>query len=95
MKPNTRIVMRALIAQIRETLPFGLPAAETCNGFCDGCSQKLLAYLDSELGAWEQRLDAGEQPTLGDLSRLASTGKKIYAVLKRNGLLAQDRMPAR
>ncbi|MBK5940947.1 hypothetical protein [Halochromatium roseum] len=87
MKPDTRTAMYALIAQVRETLPFDAPATQACNGDCQGCSLKLLDYLDGELCGWEQRLVAGETPNLGDLSRLAKTSRKVYAVLQKNGLL--------
>lgn len=87
MKPDTRTAMHALIAQVRETLPFGAPATQVCSGECQVCSLKLLDYLDGELCAWEQRLETGEQPTLGDLSRLAKTGGKVYAALQKSGLV--------
>jgi hypothetical protein len=88
VKPDTRTAMRGLIAEVRAAMPFGLPEAERCTGACDGCSQKLLDYLEGELLAWEQRLAGGTKPTLADLSRLAKTSKQIYAVLQRNGLVA-------
>jgi len=88
MKPDTVTAMRDLIAQVREALPFDLPEAQACSGPCDGCSMKLLAYLEAELEAWEQRLDNGERPNFGDLSRLARTGRKVHAVLSRNGLIS-------
>lgn len=95
MKPDTRTAMRGLIVEIRAAMPFGLPGAERCTGACDGCSQKLLDYLEGELLAWEQRLAEGTKPTLGELSRLAKTSKKIYAVLQRNGLVAAGDSGAR
>ena len=88
MKPDTGTAMRLLIAQVRQAIPFDAPAAQVCTGTCDGCSMKLLGFLATELQAWECRLDAGEQPTLGDLSRLARTSRKVYTVLERNGLVA-------
>ncbi|MEA3643546.1 MAG: hypothetical protein VBE63_26985 [Lamprobacter sp.] len=88
MKPDTRTAMHALIAQVRETLPFDAPAAQVCGGDCQGCSLKLLDYLNGELCGWEQRLEAGETPNFGDLSRLAETSRKVYAALQKNGLLA-------
>ncbi len=83
MKPDTRTAMRELIAQVREAVPFDAPEAQLCTGPCDGCSVKLLAFLESELEDWETRLDGGERPGLKDLSRLA----KVYAVLERNALV--------
>jgi hypothetical protein len=88
MKPDTVTAMRQLIARVREALPFDLPEAQTCSGPCDGCSMKLLAFLEGELDAWERRLDDGERPSFGDISRLARTSAKIHAVLMRNGLVA-------
>lgn len=87
MKPDTRTAMRELIAQVREAVPFDAPEAQLCTGPCDGCSVKLLAFLESELEDWETRLDGGERPGLKDLSRLAKTSRKVYAVLERNALV--------
>lgn len=88
MKPDVATAMRQMISQIRGTLPFDAPEAQICQGPCDGCSMKLLNYLDDELMAWEQRLDQGERPGLADLSRLAKTSRRIYRVLEQNGLIA-------
>ena len=79
--------MRQLIAEVRHTLPFDLPEARVCEGPCEGCSMKLLDYLEGELDDWEQRLNAGEKPGLAELSRLAKTSQRIYGVLEKNGLL--------
>lgn len=79
--------MRTLIGQIRAAIPFDLPEAAVCRDSCDGCSMKLLEFMESELESWERRLDHGEQPNFGDLARLAGTGRKIYTILERNGLL--------
>jgi hypothetical protein len=87
-KPDTRTAMRQLIAEVRDALPFAAPASQVCSGDCDGCSVKLLEYLDGELCGWQQRLDVGETPSLGDLARLAKTSRKVHAVLARNGLVA-------
>jgi hypothetical protein len=87
MKPDTPTAMRILIGQIRDTIPFDSPRAPICTGTCEGCSMKLLEFLDSELTGWERRLDTGERPGLGDLSRLAGTARKIHTVLARNGLV--------
>ncbi len=88
MKPDTRTAMRRLIGQIREAMPFDLPEARVCEGPCDGCSMKLLDYLESDLEGWERRLDEGETPNLGDLAQLARTGRKIHRVMVANGLVA-------
>ena len=68
-------------------MPFDLPEANLCSGKCNGCSQKLLDYLDSELENWEYRLKDGHLPDFGDINRIAKTSKKIYRVLQHNGLV--------
>jgi hypothetical protein len=89
-KPDTQTAMRQLIDQIRATLPFDLRDEERCGDSCQGCSSKLLIYLESELDGWEAKLAQGVVPGFADLSRLAGQGKKIAAVLQRNGLLTKD-----
>jgi hypothetical protein len=89
-KPDTRTAMRRLLAEIRDTIPFGAPQTQVCGDECNACSLKLLEYLDGELCAWEARLDAGETPNLGDVSRLAKTGRKVFAALEKNGLIAKS-----
>lgn len=83
--------MRLLIAQVRAAIPFDAPQTQVCTGTCDGCSAKLLNFLDTELQDWEGRMDAGERPNLGDVSHLARTSRKVYAVLERNGLVVPVR----
>jgi len=78
--------MRQLIDQIRGALPFDLPEARVCSGPCEGCSMKLLEFVETELESWEQRLDQGETPNFGDLSKLARTARKVHRVLLDNGL---------
>ncbi|MCG6941352.1 MAG: hypothetical protein LJE69_08880 [Thiohalocapsa sp.] len=90
MKPDTTTAMHQLIARVRDAIPFDLPAAQVCTGECNGCSVKLLAYLDGELSDWEARLAAGERPNFGDLSRLGRTSRKVYRVLAQNGLVAPE-----
>lgn len=87
-KPTPRIAMQNLIDEVRGTLPFELPEAQLCDGICNGCSKKLLDYLDGELIDWQERLDAGEEPKLGDLAALGKTSRKIYRVLQRNELVS-------
>ncbi|MES9854576.1 MAG: hypothetical protein ABW170_22395 [Candidatus Thiodiazotropha sp. L084R] len=89
-KPNTQIAMRQLIEQIRTTLPFDLNSEDRCGDSCQGCSSKLLVYLETELDEWEMKLANGVVPGFSDLSRLISQGKKIAKVLKRNGLIAEE-----
>jgi hypothetical protein len=91
MKPDVPTAMRDLIREVRAAIPFDLPEAQVCTGVCDGCSVKLLEYLDTQLSDWEARLDAGERPGLAELSRLARTSRKVYAVLARNGLVGGPR----
>lgn len=85
--PDSRSAMLWLIDQVRHTIPFGHPVV--CTGACQGCSVKLLEYLDGELAAWEQHVNAGGRVGLAELSRLARTARKVHAVLVRNGLIAE------
>lgn len=87
MKPNRTIAMQKLIQQVRVAMPFDVPEANLCSGKCNGCSQKLLDYLDTELEDWEYRLKSGELPDFGEIQRIAKTSKKIYKVMQRNGLV--------
>lgn len=48
---------------------------------------KLLEFLDIELMVWEERLQQGEVPSLGDVQYVAKVSKKIHRVLDRNGVL--------
>lgn len=89
-KPDTRAAMQALIDEVRLQLPFDLPMEVLCSGICNGCSKKLLDYLDMELCDWQQRLDSGDRPLLGDIQKLAKTCRKIHRVLQRNGLVAAE-----
>ena len=71
-------------------MPFELPEANLCSGKCNGCSQKLLDYLDTELEDCEYRLKDNEAPDFGDIQRIAKTSKKIYKVMQRNGLVDEN-----
>lgn len=86
MKPDTRTAMRELIRQVRDALPLEA-AADACADECQGCSVKLIEYISSELGTWEQRLDDGYTPHFGDLSQLARSARNIHAALRKNGLV--------
>jgi hypothetical protein len=79
--------MQNLINQIRTDIPFDIPESILCSGICHGCSKKLLDFLDSELEYWQDQLDQGETPRLGDVQQLATRSKKIYQALSRSGLL--------
>jgi hypothetical protein len=87
-KPDTRNAMRQLIEQIRAAIPFDLAENEICGDSCQGCSSKLLIYLETELDEWEIRLADGVIPNFGDLDRLAGKSRKIYRALAQNGLFA-------
>lgn len=87
MKPDTSTAMRQLIDNIRHHIPFDMPEAYVCTDNCNGCSMKLLEFLDMELLDWERRLQQGECPGLGDIDRMAKIARKIYRVLDRNGLI--------
>jgi hypothetical protein len=88
MKPSTDRAMLQLIGQIRETFPFDRPEAQLCAGPCQGCSLKLLGFLETEVDAWEGRIVSGERPGLAELSQLIRTSHKIARVLHRAGLMA-------
>lgn len=90
MKPDAPTAMRQLIQQVRQALPFDLPEARVCAGPCDGCSLKLLDFLENELDDWELRLDNGEKPGLAELSKLAKISRRIHRVVEKNGLLAES-----
>lgn len=91
MKPDRTIAMQQLIQQVRVAMPFDLPEANLCSGKCNGCSQKLLDYLDTELEDWEYRLKEGERPDFGEIHRIAKTSKKIYQVMQKNGLVGSSK----
>ena len=87
VKPDLRSAMTELIRQVRAAIPFDLSPDELCDGACRGCSQKLIEFLDQQLVEWEQRIEAGETPTFGELHELAKRSKKIARVLGGNGLI--------
>ena len=89
MKPNTSIAMQNLIDEARTTMPFDAGEAQLCADSCNGCSLKLLEFLDMELQDWEQKLQEGVEPSFGDIHKMGKTCKKIYMVLKKNGLVEE------
>lgn len=86
-KPGTREAMQRLIEEIRQSLPFDLPEAQLCNGPCTGCPKKLLEFMDTELEQWQSRLRQGDEPRLGDISKLARSARKVHRVFELNRLL--------
>ncbi len=86
-KPDTVTAMYQLLDQIESAMPFDLSEAQICSGLCIGCSKKLLEYIFIELNQWKIALADGEKPKLGDIEKLAKTGKKIYRVLELNHLV--------
>lgn len=87
LKPNTRIAMQQLIAEINEVMPFGLSEAEICAGKCLGCPKKLLEYISSEVAYYQSQLDNGVLTSLADISNLARIATKVRRSLDRNGLI--------
>ncbi|GAB6040040.1 hypothetical protein [Endothiovibrio diazotrophicus] len=87
MKPKTPQAMRNLIAQVRSALPLERSVEELCEAGCTVCSPKLLEYLAGELEEWEERLERGEVPTLGDVDRLAKSSRKVYRALAKGGVV--------
>jgi len=89
MKPGTPVAMLDLIQQVRSVFPFAMTKEELCAETCSyGCPQKLLEFVDMEFTEWEQRINNGEIPNLGDIQKLSNTSKKVYTILKKNNLVA-------
>ncbi len=93
MKPDAATAMRQLIDEIRRRFPFDRPEAQVCAGPCQGCSLKLLGFLETELDDWEYRLAGGERPGLAELSKLIRTSRKIARVLHQAGLMESPGRP--
>ena len=81
--------MQRLIKDVRTAFPFGASDAQLCSDSCQGCSKKLLEFLDTELDDWEHKLQQGVRPNFGDIHRMGKTCKKVYAILKKNGLVEE------
>lgn len=90
MKPDTTTAMLNLIDEVRATLPFDASEAQLCADSCQGCSLKLLEFLETELEEWEWKLQQGVQPSFGDIHRMGKICKKVYMVLKKNGLVEES-----
>ena len=89
MKPDTSTAMQNLIDEVRATMPFDAGEAQLCADSCKGCSLKSLEFLDMELQDWDQKLKNGVKPSFGDIHKMGKTSKKIYMVLKKNGLIEE------
>ncbi|RMH37733.1 MAG: hypothetical protein D6694_13205 [Gammaproteobacteria bacterium] len=76
-----------LINKIRRTFPLDAPDSRVCRFDCTVCNKKLLEFLEMQVEDWEQRLAAGETPTLGDLEKFARMARKIHRALKKNGVV--------
>lgn len=90
MKPDTSTAMQNLIDEVRVALPFGASEARLCADSCQGCSMKLLAFLETELEDWERKLQQGVQPSFGDIHRMGKICKKVYVALQKNGLVEES-----
>lgn len=89
MKPNTVAAMKGIILKARESIPFDHQAGDLCGEDCRGCSLKLLEYLDTELLTWQDKLEQGITPNLGEVDKLAKSCNKIYHVLEKNGVIGR------
>lgn len=88
MKARTPEAMRLVIHQVRDAIPFDeMTEARLCSGLCQGCPKKLLEYLEQEVEYWEGNLANGDEPSLGDVQKLARTSLKIHKVLVKNQVL--------
>jgi hypothetical protein len=85
--PDTRAAMQKLIGDIRTEVPFDMPTEQLCTNRCVGCPKKLMEYLDMTLEDWTCRLDDGEVPDFGDISKLAKSSLKIHRALEKNNLV--------
>ncbi|MDM8545734.1 hypothetical protein QUF61_04490 [Candidatus Venteria ishoeyi] len=90
MKPDTRTTMYDIISQVRGAFPFGAPETQLCADVCSGCSKKLLEFLETEIEDWEARLDAGDIPNFGDISRMVKISRKVQRVLINNNLIPPE-----
>ncbi len=86
-KPDRKTAMTNLISQVRADFPLTEPEANICGISCIGCPKKLLEIVDFELCDWECKIENGETPNFGEISRLAKLCKNIRRGLKRNGLV--------
>ncbi|KGJ87913.1 hypothetical protein [Thalassotalea sp. ND16A] len=87
-KPDCTSAMLNLIASVRNDFPFNVSEANICGISCIGCPKKLLELVDTELCEWEQKINHGDVPKLGEISRLGKLCKNVRRGLKRNGLVS-------
>lgn len=87
MKPDSNTAMQQLIERMRDAFPFDRSEAQICAGPCHGCPLKLLQFLESELDAWQQRLDDGERVGFVELSQLLRISRKIQRALQKSDLM--------
>lgn len=86
-KPDCNTAMLNLITSVRADFPFTVPEANICGISCIGCPKKLLELVDTELCEWEVKINNGDTPKLGEISRLAKLCKNVRRGLKRNNLV--------
>ena len=72
---------------MRDDFPLTVSEANICGISCIGCPKKLLELVDAELCEWEVKINNGDIPKFGVISRLAKLCKSVRRGLKRNGLV--------
>lgn len=77
MKPDVSTAMQNLIDEARAAIPFDADEAQLCSDSCQGCSKKLLEFLETELEDWEHKLEDGVRPNFGDINRMGRTCKRF------------------
>ncbi|QBY04459.1 hypothetical protein E2K93_08680 [Thalassotalea sp. HSM 43] len=87
-KPDATTAMQQLIVAVRNDFPFNESEANICGINCIGCPKKLLEIVDTELCDWQVKLEHGDVPKLGEISRLAKLCKNVRRGLKRNGVVS-------
>ena len=87
MKPKPALAMQELINYIRQGIPFDTPESSLCIGPCQGCSKKLIKFLDDQVCDWSIKLEQGIAPKLGDINKLAHIAIKVRKVLTINGFI--------
>lgn len=93
-KPSTQDAMKNMIREIQRIFPFGASDAYICRDNCIGCSKKLLVFLEEEINFWQNQLEKGITPSLGDLCQLSRTTHKIGLALERNAIPLKDKLEA-